>query len=200
MMAQFVSRLREWHSLRALPAPVGAFYRDALALARANDDIFSLGSVSRPTHLATLLELARGRTTLVELGTCTAWTSIALALHEPAARVLTFDPVVHAQRERYLALVAPEVRGRIALIAEPGADGAHRADAVELLFIDATHERAPTVAEFRAWRPRLAAGAIVVFDDYGHPDYSGVAEAVADLGLTGEVRGALFVTRADGSG
>jgi hypothetical protein len=41
----------------------------------------------------------------------------------------------------------------------------------------------------------LAPGAPIVFDDYGHPDYPGVAEAVAELGLTGELRGTLFVHR-----
>jgi hypothetical protein len=69
-------------------------------------------------------------------------------------------------------------------------------EGVELLFIDSSHERAPTVLEFRAWRPLLGPGAVVVFDDYGHPDWPGVAEAVADLGLDGEVRGGLFVWRA----
>jgi predicted O-methyltransferase YrrM len=188
-------RLRERGALRALPGPVRHFYRHALDEARRSGDRFSLASVSRPANLATLLALGRGRRTVVELGTCTAWTAIALALNEPAASVVTFDPVVHAQRERYLALVPQTVRDRVELVAQRGVDGPRRVDGVELLFVDSTHERADTVAEFGAWEPRLAPGAIVVFDDYGHADYPGVAEAVADLGLDGEVRGALFVVR-----
>lgn len=188
-------RLREHGALRALPGPVRHFYRRALEEARRTGDVFSLASVSRPGNLATLLQLGRGRRTIVELGTCTAWTAIALALNDPAAAVLTFDPVVHAQRENYLALVPEQVRARVELVADRGVDGAARADDVELLFLDSTHQRAETIAEFGAWEPHLAAGAVVAFDDYNHPDYPGVAEAVSDLGLDGEVRGALFVVR-----
>jgi hypothetical protein len=36
----------------------------------------------------------------------------------------------------------------------------------------------------------------VVFDDFDHPDYPGVTEAIADLGLAGEPAGTLFVARA----
>jgi hypothetical protein len=39
----------------------------------------------------------------------------------------------------------------------------------------------------------LAPGAVVVFDDYLHPGYPGVREAVAELELAGEPRGTLFV-------
>lgn len=189
------SRLRERRELRRLPADVRAFYAAALREARASGDVFSLASVSRPGNLARLLALAEDARTIVELGTCTAWTSIALALHVPGARIVTFDPVVHAQRERYLALVPPAVRGRITFIAQAGADGAGAVDGVDLLFVDASHERAPTVAEVEAWRPRLADGAVVVLDDYGHPDHPGVAQAVADLGLAGQARGGLYVWR-----
>ena len=71
-----------------------------------------------------------------------------------------------------------------------------------MLFIDSSHEREPTVLEFTAWRPRLAPGAVVVFDDHGHPDWPGVAEAVGDLGLAGEVRGGALrvaLVRRDGT-
>ena len=187
--------LKERRATGRLPAPVRRFYRAALAEARASDDVFSLRSVSRPGNLAELLALARGADVIVELGTCTAWTSIALALDTPTARIVTFDPVVHEQRERYLALVDPSVRARIAFHARPGVDGTDAARDVDFLFIDSTHQRAPTVAEHVAWRPRLRPGATVVFDDYGHPDYPGVAQAVAELGLGGEQRGSLYVWR-----
>ncbi len=154
--------------------------------------------MSRPEHLATLLELARGRRVVVELGTGTAWATAALVVDDPGRRVLSFDPVVRPERERYLDLLDDAQRGRIELVAGPGAEGAQRADAVEMLFIDSSHEREPTVLEFTAWRPRLAPGAVVVFDDHGHPDWPGVAEAVGDLGLAGEVRGGLFVWRWSG--
>ena len=34
---------------------------------------------------------------------------------------------------------------------------------------------------------------MIVFDDYTHPDFPGVREAVTELGLQGEQRGTLFV-------
>jgi predicted O-methyltransferase YrrM len=188
-------RLRERGALRALPGPVRHFYARALDQAHRTGDLFSLSSVSRPANLATLLELARGRRRIVELGTCTAWTAIALALNEPAASVTSFDPVVHDQREQYLDLVPPEIRARVRLVTERGAEGADGADGVELLYVDSTHERAETVAEYEAWRPRMAPGGVVVFDDVGHSDFPGVAEAIADLDLEGEAHGALFVVR-----
>ena len=152
--------------------------------------------MSRPEHLATLLELAEGRRTVVELGTGTAWATAALVVADPARRVLSFDPVLRPERERYLDLLGDEQRARIELVEGPGAEGAARAaGGVEMLFIDSSHEREPTVEEFTAWRPLLAPGAVVVFDDHGHPDWPGVAEAVADLRLAGEVRGGLFVWR-----
>jgi predicted O-methyltransferase YrrM len=183
-------------SLRALPPDVRRFYRRAHARARGDGDRFSLDSVSRPGHLATLLALARGRRNVVELGTGTAWATAALVVDDPQRRVLSFDPIVRLERERYLALLDESQRARIELVPEPGGDGAARAEGVELLFIDSSHERLATVAEFRAWRPRLAPGAVVVFDDYGHPDWPGVAQAVADLQIEGDVHGGLFVWRA----
>ena len=45
----------------------------------------------------------------------------------------------------------------------------------------------------RAWQGALAPGALIVFDDYTHPDYPGVREAVAELGLRGEIAGTLHV-------
>ncbi len=46
-----------------------------------------------------------------------------------------------------------------------------------------------------AWQPALLSGALIVFDDYRHPEYPGVAEAIAELELDGEQRGTLFVHR-----
>ena len=50
--------------------------------------------------------------------------------------------------------------------------------------------------EFHAWRPNLAEGAIVVFHDYGNPEFPGVAEAVQEIGLPGEVVGASYAGKA----
>jgi predicted O-methyltransferase YrrM len=168
----------------------------ARRLARRRGHEWGLRAATRAGDLAELLRLARGRDRVVELGTGPGWTAIALALDDSARRVVTHDPVEHDHRAEYLAL-APRAGERIEWVAAEGVAGAGASrDPVELLFIDSTHEREPTLAEFRAWRPRLAPGAVVAFHDYGHPDFPGVEEAVRELGLEGERRGGMFVWRA----
>jgi predicted O-methyltransferase YrrM len=184
-------------SLRVLPGRVARFLWSARRHARRNGDRFSLVSPVRPAELAELLALARGRTMVVELGTGTAWSAIALALAEPACRVISCDPCVRVEREAYLALAGPAARRRVELRHEPDSAGPRPGEEpVELLFIDSSHEREATVTAFRAWRDALAAGALVTFHDYGNPDYPGVREAIAELELAGRQSGGLFVWKA----
>jgi predicted O-methyltransferase YrrM len=160
--------------------------------ARRIGDGFSLVSSVPPENLALLLALAGPRRSVAELGTAGGWTSIALALARPDRHVVTFDPVDRPLRQDYLGLVAPDVRDRIELVAAPGASAPR---AAEFLYIDSSHEREETVAEVQAWRPLMTPGAVIVFDDYSHPDYPGVAEAVRELGLGGDAAGPFFVHR-----
>ncbi len=192
-----LARLELLLSLRLLPARVAIFYLRARGEARRSGDRFSLDSAARPHELAELLALARGRRAVVELGTGTAWSAIALALDDPARKIISYDPSVRGEREAYLALAGPGVRWRIELRAEPDTAGPDPGDApVELLFIDSLHEREAARAAFAAWRAALAPAAVVVFHDYGHPAYPGVAQAVSDLGLEGQHSGGQFVWRA----
>jgi predicted O-methyltransferase YrrM len=180
-----------------LPPRVGLFYWRAQQQARRNGDLFSLDSAARPAELAGLLMLARERRAIVELGTGTAWSAIALALGDGARRVISYDPCVRPQREAYLDLVGPSVRRRLELRAQPDSHGPYCGDPpVELLFIDSSHDRDSVLGAFSAWRDALASGAIVAFHDYDHPIYPDVREAVAELGLCGQQSGGLFVWRA----
>jgi predicted O-methyltransferase YrrM len=178
-----------------LPPAVTWFHGRALRLALEREDVFSLRSAKSPRQLAVLLRLARRRRRVVELGTATGWTAAALALADRRRGVISYDPVVRAERERYLGLLGATTRARVVLLAARGEEAA-RTEPVDLLFIDSSHERAATLAEWHAWRPRLAPGALVVFDDYGHPEFPGVAEAIAELGLGGRAQAGMFVWRA----
>lgn len=180
-------------AVRRLPRPVARFVVRARLRARREGDVFSLESALRPAKLAVLLDAAAGRRTVVELGTGTAWATIALAIADPERTIESWDPVARLQRERYLDIAGPAVRRRITFVEGPGEDGPGAVTGVDLLFIDSSHDREPTLAEVATWRPVLAPGALIVFDDYGHPDYPGVAEAVADLGATGEARASLYL-------
>jgi predicted O-methyltransferase YrrM len=190
--------LRQLARLRALPPRVAWFQVRARRAARASGDEWTLLSATRPDDLTRLLALARGRREVVELGTGTAWTAISLALADPGRRVTTFDPIVRPERRAYLELAGPRARARIELHDEPGDRGPGDLRGVELLFVDSSHERDQTIREVEAWRPALAPRAIVVFDDYDHPDFPGVREAIDKLGLPGEPTGTLFVYRVAG--
>jgi predicted O-methyltransferase YrrM len=184
-------------SLRVLPGPVAHFFWRAYRHARRTGDRFSLASAARPAELAKLLALARGHDMVVELGTGTAWTAIALALDEGTRQVLTYDPCVRREREAYLDLAGPSVRARVDLREEPDSSGPRSADLpVPMLFIDSSHEREAVMAAFHAWRDALEARAVVAFHDYDHPDHPGVREAIASLQLLGQKCGGLFVWRA----
>jgi predicted O-methyltransferase YrrM len=132
---------------------------------------------------------------VVELGTATAWTAITLALDDRRRRIVTYDVLEHEEAIRYLELVAPEVKEQIELVVAPGSTGPRDQQSVDLLYIDSSHMREQTIAEVQAWRPHLRPGALVLFDDYAHPDYPGVREAIEELGLEGEQRGEFFIHR-----
>jgi predicted O-methyltransferase YrrM len=181
-------------ALRALPLQTAWFQARALLLAIRLGDEFAIESATRAADVANLLDLATGRRSIVELGTATGWTTASFALADPGRRVLSFDPVVQAHRERYLALRPARARERITLVQAPGVDGPEHADgSVDLLFVDSTHERDDTIAELEAWRPHLAPGALVVLHDYDNPAFPGVRAAVEALGLPGRPEHGSFV-------
>ncbi len=183
-----------WHArLLVLPPRVAVFQARARRLAWRTGDLFSITSVTRPADLRALLALASGRRRVVELGTATGWTAISLALADPARTVTSLDVVSRQAPHRYLQLVDGSVRRRVELEIRDGAQGPRDMTPVELLYIDSSHERETTIAEVLAWRPVLAPGAAVAFDDYANPNFPGVREAIAELGLTGEARGSMFV-------
>ena len=181
---------------RRLPAAVRDFRQKASKLAKERDDGWATLSTQRAMGVSNLLELARWKSNVVELGTASGWTAAALALTDPTRTVTTFDPTDRPNRADYWSLLDPSVRKRISYFKEDGAKGAKRVKNVDFLFLDSSHDYEPTIKEFNAWKPSLAPGAVVVFDDFGHPEFPGVADAVRDLELDGEVAGGHFVWRA----
>jgi hypothetical protein len=52
---------------------------------------------------------------------------------------------------------------------------------VGLLFVDGDHTKEGARRDILTWAPHLAPGARIAVDDYGHPDWPGVGEAVDEL-------------------
>ncbi|MBW4550902.1 MAG: class I SAM-dependent methyltransferase [Aphanocapsa sp. GSE-SYN-MK-11-07L] len=52
---------------------------------------------------------------------------------------------------------------------------------LDFIFIDSSHEYEDTVAEIKAWLPRLKSGSLLCGHDYLHPDYPGVEQAANEL-------------------
>ena len=96
------------------------------------------------------------------------------------------------QRQRYVDLVAADVRERVTFAQRGGEEPAELVQ-VDLLYIDTNHERDLVLACFEQWMPRVVSGGLVVFDDYVHPRFTGPAEAIRELGLPGRRLGRMFV-------
>lgn len=107
--------------------------------------------------------------------------------------MLSYDAIERPERELYLQLVSPESRRRLTFVSAPGDAGPPDRETVDLLYIDSSHEREGTIREVRAWRGSLRQGSVIVFDDFDHPRYPGVEQAVRSLGLDGEQRRGLFL-------
>jgi predicted O-methyltransferase YrrM len=174
-----------------LPPGVLLFRLRAIALALRTRDINRRAPLSF-WRLSRLLALARGRDRIVELGTAAGWTAYSLALSNPRARVKTYDREARAGRDRYRRLVPAAALERVDLILRRGEDGPESPTSCDLLLIDADHWH-PAVREmFDAWYGSVVPGGLVVFDDVA-PEFPDVAQTIADLGLSGERLGRLFV-------
>jgi predicted O-methyltransferase YrrM len=182
-------------NLARLPRPVARFWVQAMRRAQADNDTWSIDVACRPAELRVLLDALGDAPRVAEVGTAAAWTTSCIALARPGREVHSWDVEAHPERERYLALLDPADRARVHLHDRPGGLGPADPPPVDAVFIDSSHLLEETVDTFRTWEPALAPGAIVAFHDYDDDDYPGVTEAVARLGLQGEVRGHLFVWR-----
>lgn len=78
------------------------------------------------------------------------------------------------------------LRSMTTLAAEMWAD-MDGGQSVGLLYIDGDHHFDAVLADYRAWHPHLAPGALIVFDDYDTENNPGVLAAVSALTECGEI-------------
>jgi predicted O-methyltransferase YrrM len=151
-----------------------------------------------------LIELAAGvpcAQAVVEIGNYRGRSTVALALgarRGAGAQVYSIDP--HAeftgprggsfgpddQAHLYANITRAGVGSTIKVVslASLAVAASWSGPAVGLLFIDGDHRYQAVRADFEAWRPHLAPGAAVVFDDCDYPD---VARFVRERALAGEL-------------
>ena len=183
--------------LALLPRAVAVFYVRARLRALRRRDHWSALVASKPRELRGLIDAGRDAERVVEVGTATGWSAIALALAHPTRRVVTFDVQRARERASYLELCDRDAARRIEFVHAEAKRGAREYDGeVDLLFLDGEHDRDNTIAVFQAWRPHLAPGAVVAFHDWGEPAFPGVEQATEALGLEGQAIGHIFVWRA----
>lgn len=162
---------------------VGELLHNLAALVRADQSIVELGSYRGKStcYLATGAALDnRPRVYAVDAWSIevSAWRNAVLSqLPSPEYN----DFIAQLVKADVAELVTP-VRSLTTLAAE-SFDG----EPVGLLYIDGDHHREAVLADFRAWRRHLAPDAVVVFDDYGVTKNPGVADAVDDLTVSGEI-------------
>ena len=183
-------------ALPRLPPAAILFYLRALRHGRRTGDTLSLAIAARPCELAALVGAARGAASVAEVGTGTGWTAIVLALASPGRQVHSFDVSEHEQRAGYLRLVPASVRARLHLEIRDGREGPPaELPELDFLFIDSSHEPEETLITFRGWSERLRPGGTAAFHDYDNERYPGVAQAVTELWLHGEVRAGTYLWR-----
>ena len=141
-------------SLGKLPRPVALFWWRALRRAQAERDTWSIDVACRPAELRVLLDALGDARRVAEIGTAAAWTTSCIALAQPGREVHSWDVEAHPERERYLALLAPEDRARVHLYDRPGGLGPADPPPVDAVFIDSSHELEETVATFARGSPR----------------------------------------------
>lgn len=62
-----------------------------------------------------------------------------------------------------------------------------RGPPISLLFIDGDHSRSAVTEDFYAWKPHLAPGATVVFDDWGTKRNPGVRQSVNSMSVVNHI-------------
>jgi hypothetical protein len=122
-----------------------------------------------------------------------------MALANRDCTILTFDPYVPPERDRYLRLVGPDERQQIRFRQAPAEEGPELDDTmpVDLVFLDVGyHTVEETTGAFLAWEAVVRPGGSIFFHDYSCEDWPGVAESVRQLGLVGETcGGTMFMWR-----
>ncbi len=115
-----------------------------------------------------LIEYGRGATLAIDLGTYKGRSAILLA--QRASRVLTFDRYESGEVRHSIEWTIHNIRNypniRAFTLDSRVAATLFKDRSIDLLFIDTDHGRESVLADYAAWKDKLAPGAHVLFHDY----------------------------------
>lgn len=162
----------------ATPDEIAFTLADFAKAVPADQEIVELGVYQGRTAL--IMAWGAGQGNGAHVTAVDAWDLPGNTYHPPFT-----DPATREQAYRNVEGLG--YSDRITLVHEFAADVAPswRSKDVEkrvgLLFVDDDHSYEGAKAAIEAWAPHLAPGAVIAVDDYGHPDWPGVAQAVDEL-------------------
>ena len=131
-----------------------------------------LGEVKQRVFDFASIALQRGP--VVEIGRLFGGTAVIMGLAARAVgsrfKVFSFDPYPHPFNDRLLEIYG--VADEVVLVDTASESGAMfwagaQMPPVELLHVDGDHRYEAVVKDIQLWRPLLATGARIMFDDYG---------------------------------
>lgn len=114
----------------------------------------------------------------VVLGVCGGGDCYHLCKGNPDGKVIGVDMVYdHPEQLEYIKAHCP---GFTFHLGDSVASAAEVGGPIDFLFIDTSHTLEATCMEFEAWKPFLAPGALVVFDDLFRTEMTGVWESLPE--------------------
>jgi len=154
-----------------------------------------LASFVRPDHAIVEIGVFKGRTALLMAAGAAAGAGAHLwAIDAWDLPGNVYDPPFIEARTRKTAVQnirSSAYADRITVIHSFSLDVASKWTSVTpvgLLFVDGDHTKEGAKRDILAWLPHLTENAAIAIDDYGHPDWPGVKEAVDELDAEGVLR------------
>lgn len=167
----------------ATPDDIAFALADFAAVVPADQEIVELGVYQARTALIMAWGASKGNGAHVTA--VDAWDLPGNTYHPPFTDAAT-------REQAYRNVENLGYSGHITLMNNFAANVGHlwgeqRSEKVGLLFVDDDHSAEGVHAVFEAWWKHLADGAVIAFDDYGHPDWPGVKQAVDELVDNGKI-------------
>lgn len=123
---------------------------------------------------------SNGFTYGAELGLGGGLLSSMIMQELPEVHLIGVDIMARPDRSYKVRQLASIYRDRYTLLEMTTDQAATIVDDGELdfVFIDAGHSYEAVVSDIKHWAPKVRTGGLIMGHDYGHPKYTGVAQAV----------------------